>query len=28
MILMAENSAGELCFVSAEKDFETGAVVR
>lgn len=28
MILMAENSKGELCFVHQEKDFENGAVVK
>ena len=28
MILMAENSKGELCFVSSTKDFEDGSVVK
>jgi len=28
MILMAENSKGELCFVQQEKDFENGAMVK
>lgn len=28
MILMAENSKGELCFVQQEKDFENGALVK
>ncbi len=28
MILMAENSQGELCFVHQEKDFENGALVK
>jgi methionyl-tRNA synthetase len=28
MILMAQNPLGELCFVSPEKDFKTGSVVK
>ena len=28
MILMAENSKGELCFVSAVKGFENGGIIK